>query len=92
MSGLGQNRKSSMRAYDFRCLSNSGHPATAPACPFGAKTGSVSSPLIAHHTLAGIAAGHLRELAFEGGGGGPAVQPFLLGGGGGAADNAVRAR
>src|SRR5260370_170258 len=37
MSPWGQNRKSSMRAYDFRFAPESGHCATESACPFRAK-------------------------------------------------------
>jgi hypothetical protein len=36
MTELGQNRKSSMRAYDFRFAPESGHCATESACPFRA--------------------------------------------------------
>jgi hypothetical protein len=35
----GQNRKSSTRAYVFRCSSNRGHCQDTSACPFGATTG-----------------------------------------------------
>src|SRR5438105_169653 len=35
--GLGQNRKSSMRAYVFRFAPESGHRAMQSACPFRAK-------------------------------------------------------
>src|SRR5258705_11148888 len=38
--GLGQNRKNSMRAYDFRFAPKSGHCATESACPFRANNGS----------------------------------------------------
>src|SRR5258707_12296959 len=37
--GLGQNRKSSMRAYVFRFAPESGHRAMQSACPFRAKSG-----------------------------------------------------
>src|SRR5258707_15344749 len=37
---LGQNRKYSTRANDFRFAPKSGHCATDSACPFRAKTGS----------------------------------------------------
>jgi len=36
MSGLGQNRKSSMRANVFRCSPNNGHRQDTSACPFRA--------------------------------------------------------
>src|SRR2546427_10819262 len=36
--GLGQNRKSSMRANVFRFAPESGHPAMQSACPFRATT------------------------------------------------------
>src|SRR5260370_36174303 len=36
MSELGQNRKSSMRAYVFRCSPNNGHRQDTSACPFRA--------------------------------------------------------
>jgi hypothetical protein len=60
MSAWGQNRKSSMRANDFRFAPKSGHCATQSACPFrAAKTGSqayvemlreaVLHPQDAHH-------------------------------------------
>src|SRR5258707_10923362 len=39
-SALGQNRKYSTRANDFRFAPKSGHCATDSACPFRAKTGS----------------------------------------------------
>ena len=39
MSQLGQNRKSSMRAYVFRCSPNNGHRQDTSACPFRATTG-----------------------------------------------------
>src|ERR1700684_2034804 len=35
---------------------------------------------IPHHAFAGVRAGDVGELAFEGGGGGPAVGPFQFGG------------
>src|SRR5260221_630228 len=40
MSAPGQNRKSSMRAYVFRCSLNNGHRQDTSACPFRANTGS----------------------------------------------------
>jgi hypothetical protein len=40
MSGPGQNRKSSRRAYVFRLTSESGHCATESACPFRARFGT----------------------------------------------------
>src|SRR5258707_835145 len=40
MSGLGQNRKSSMGAYVFRCSPNNGHRQETSACPFRAMSGS----------------------------------------------------
>src|SRR5450631_1028850 len=46
--------------------------------PSAPKTGSRSLPLIPHHALAGVAAGDIRELAFEGGRRRPAVEPFLF--------------
>ena len=39
MSVVGQNRKSSMRAYDFRCSPNNGHRQDTSACPFRASFG-----------------------------------------------------
>jgi len=39
MSQMGQNRKSSMRAYDFRCSPNNGHRQDTSACPFRASFG-----------------------------------------------------
>ena len=42
MSLMGQNRKSSMRAYVFRFAPKSGHCATESACPFRANNGSQS--------------------------------------------------
>ena len=39
MSEPGQNRKSSMRAYVFRCSSNNGHHKDRAPCPKGAMNG-----------------------------------------------------
>ena len=39
MSGLGQNRKNSMRANVFRCSPNNGHRQDTSACPLRATTG-----------------------------------------------------
>ena len=39
MSDVGQNRKTSMRAYVFRSAPNNGHRAITAACPFRATTG-----------------------------------------------------
>src|SRR5258705_13677512 len=43
MSPWGQNRKISMRAYDFRFAPESGHCATESACPFRASPGHCCS-------------------------------------------------
>jgi len=48
------------------------------ACPFRAKLGSGRLPSVPNDTLAGIAAGHVGELAFKGRRGGPAVDPLDL--------------
>ena len=40
MSPLGQTRKYSTRANDFRCSPNNGHHQDTSACPFGANNGS----------------------------------------------------
>ena len=40
---MGQNRKSSTRAYDFRCSPNNGHRQDISACPFRAKLGGGSA-------------------------------------------------
>src|SRR3954453_22538925 len=45
----------------------------------GTSLSAACSPGIAHHALAGIAAGHVGELALEGGRRRPAVQPFHFG-------------
>jgi hypothetical protein len=49
MTGLGQNRKSSMRAYVFRFAPESGHRALQSACLFRAKLGNGSRRKIALH-------------------------------------------
>src|SRR5712671_7687614 len=50
---LGQNRKSSMRANDFRCSPNNGHRQETSACPFRASSrpanrleGKISSQIV----------------------------------------------
>jgi hypothetical protein len=46
MSAPGQNRKSSMRAYVFRCSPNNGHRQDTSACPFRAISGHSGTPAI----------------------------------------------
>ncbi len=52
MSEPGQNRKSSMRAYVFRFVPESGHRAMQSACPFRAISGSHSIPVAPGEHLA----------------------------------------
>src|SRR5258707_10493668 len=42
---LGQNRKSSMRAYVFRCSPNNGHRQDTSVCPFRAMDGQCCASL-----------------------------------------------
>src|SRR5258706_16362745 len=63
--GLGQNRKSSMRAHVFRFAPKSGHCATDSTCPLPANSGSLLSPTEAHRTLPCLRSRDDGELAFE---------------------------
>jgi hypothetical protein len=54
-----------MRAHVFRFAPKSGHCATDSTCPVRANSGSLLSPSVARHALAGVRARDDGELAFE---------------------------
>src|SRR5258705_13166712 len=67
--GLGQNRKNSMRAYDFRFAPESGHCATESACPFRANNGLMHCGKKASYSITSLASassvgGTVRPSAF----------------------------
>jgi hypothetical protein len=61
-----------------RSTPTNGHRQTGPTGPFRATSGSGRLPSVPNDALAGIAAGHVGELAFKGRRGGPAVDPLHL--------------